>query len=75
MAERLAPVIVLVVGACSYLLVLHALLATDNVNFVPALLLLGSAVVPAAVLTFVAAETAIPSSRQRRWSSWRAWAA
>ena len=55
LAGQLAPVIVLVGGACSYLLVLHTLLVTDNVNFVPALLLLGSAVVPAAVLTLVAA--------------------
>ncbi|MGI3783569.1 MAG: PrsW family intramembrane metalloprotease [Janthinobacterium lividum] len=40
---------------------LRTLLHTDNVNFVPALLLLGSGVVPAAVLTFAAAGGARPA--------------
>lgn len=45
---------VLVLGTTSYLLVLQALITTDNMNFVPSLILLGSIVVPASVLVFAA---------------------
>ena len=53
-SQRLLWVAVLVVGVGAYLLVLRTLVATENVNFIPSLLLLGSAVVPATVLTFAA---------------------
>lgn len=52
--HRLAWVAVLVLGVAAYLLVLRTAVATQNVNFVPSLLLLGSAVVPGTVLTFAA---------------------
>lgn len=52
--HRLSWVAVLVLGVAAYLLVLRTAVATENVNFVPSLLLLGSAVVPATVLTFAA---------------------
>jgi protease PrsW len=52
--RRLSWIAVLVVGVAAYLLVLRTLVATENLNFVPSLLLLGSAVVPATVLTFAA---------------------
>ena len=52
--RRLAWLWVLVVGVVSYLLVLRALVATQNLNFVPSLILLGSVVVPASVLVFAA---------------------
>lgn len=45
---------VLVVGSALYLLVLRTLVATENLNFFPSLLLLGSVVVPASVLAFAA---------------------
>ena len=45
---------ILIAGVLSYLLVLRTLVATQNPNFVPSLILLGSAVVPASVLTFAA---------------------
>jgi RsiW-degrading membrane proteinase PrsW (M82 family) len=51
---RLAWLWVLVVGVVSYLLVLRTLVATQNLNFVPSLILLGSIVVPASVLVFAA---------------------
>ena len=51
---RLSWTAVLVVGVAAYLLVLRTLVGTENLNFVPSLLLLGSAVVPATVLTFAA---------------------
>lgn len=52
--QRLTWIAVLVVGVAAYLLVLRTLVNTENLNFVPSLLLLGSAVVPATVLTFAA---------------------
>ncbi len=51
---RLSWIAVLVVGVAAYLLVLRTLVGTENLNFVPSLLLLGSVVVPATVLTFAA---------------------
>lgn len=47
-------VVVLVVGIVLFELVRRTLIATQNPNFVPSLILLGAAVVPAAFLTFVA---------------------
>jgi len=52
--RRLTWLGVLVVGVVSYLLVLRTLVATQNLNFVPSLILLGSIVVPASVLVFAA---------------------
>jgi RsiW-degrading membrane proteinase PrsW (M82 family) len=52
--RRFAWLWVLVVGVISYLLVLRTLVATQNLNFVPSLILLGSIVVPASVLVFAA---------------------
>ena len=52
--HRLSWIAVLVLGVAAYLLVLRTAVATENVNFVPSLLLLGSAVVPGTVLTFAA---------------------
>lgn len=52
--RRLAWLWVLVAGAAAYLLVLRTLVATENLNFVPSLILLGSVVVPASVLVFAA---------------------
>lgn len=51
---RWAWVLVLVVGVVLFELVRRTLIATQNPNFVPSLILLGAAVVPAAFLTFVA---------------------
>jgi protease PrsW len=51
---RWAWVVVLVVGIVLFELVRRTLIATLNPNFVPSLILLGAAVVPAAFLTFVA---------------------
>jgi RsiW-degrading membrane proteinase PrsW (M82 family) len=45
---------VLVVGAALFELIRRAIVDTGNPNFVPALILLGAAVVPAAFVTFVA---------------------
>lgn len=55
---------VLALGTSCYLIVLRTLLTTNNLNLVPSLLLLGSAVVPAAVLifTWVRTGTIIPAS-------------
>ena len=52
--SRLGWLWVLLVGAAAYLLVLRTLVATENLNFVPSLILLGSIVVPASVLVFAA---------------------
>jgi RsiW-degrading membrane proteinase PrsW (M82 family) len=52
--HRLSWIAVLVIGIAAYLLVLRTAVRTENVNFVPSLLLLGSAVVPGTVLTFAA---------------------
>ncbi|GAA3557990.1 PrsW family intramembrane metalloprotease [Microlunatus spumicola] len=52
--HRLSWVAVLVLGVVAYLVVLRTAVATQNVNFIPSLLLLGSAVVPFTVLTFAA---------------------
>jgi protease PrsW len=52
--RRLLWLWILLAGVVSYLLVLRTLVATQNPNFVPSLILLGSVVVPATVLTFAA---------------------
>lgn len=52
--SRFSWVAVLVLGVAAYLLVLRTLVATQNTNFLPSLLLLGSIVVPASVLVFAA---------------------
>ncbi|MGI3786059.1 MAG: PrsW family glutamic-type intramembrane protease [Janthinobacterium lividum] len=52
--HRLSWIAVLVLGVAAYLIVLRTAVATQNVNFIPSLLLLGSAVVPGTVLTFAA---------------------
>ena len=52
--HRLLWLWILIGGVVSYLLVLRTLVATQNLNFMPSLILLGSAVVPASVLTFAA---------------------
>ncbi len=51
---RWAWVVVLVVGIVLFELVRRTLIATLNPNFVPSLILLGAAVIPAAFLTFIA---------------------
>jgi len=53
-ARRWSWVLVLVAGIVLYELVLHGVVATGNPNLVPALILLGAAVVPAAFVAFVA---------------------
>ena len=53
-ARRWSWVLVLVVGIVLYELVLRGVVATGNPNLVPALILLGAAVVPAAFVAFVA---------------------
>jgi RsiW-degrading membrane proteinase PrsW (M82 family) len=52
--HRLSWIAVLVLGVAAYLVVLRTAVATQNVNVIPSLLLLGSAVVPGTVLTFAA---------------------
>ena len=52
--RRLSWLWVLLGGVGAYLLLLRTLLATQNPNFFPSLILLGSIVVPASVLTFAA---------------------
>lgn len=52
--RRWSWVVVLVVGIVLFELVRRTLVATGNPNFVPSLILLGAAVVPATFLTFVA---------------------
>jgi protease PrsW len=54
LVRRLSWLWILVAGIGSYLIVLRTLVATENLNFVPSLILLGSAVVPASVLAFAA---------------------
>ena len=53
-ARRWSWVVVLAVGIALYELVLHGVAATANPNLLPALILLGAAVVPAAFVAFVA---------------------
>lgn len=63
--RRLAWLWVLLAGAGAYLLVLRTLVATENLNFVPSLILLGSIVVPASVLAFAASsgrQVLVPTS-------------
>ncbi|WP_328823583.1 PrsW family intramembrane metalloprotease [Microlunatus kandeliicorticis] len=52
--RRLSWIAVLVAGVIAYLLVLRTMVRTENPNFVPSLILLGSIVVPATVLVFAA---------------------
>jgi hypothetical protein len=52
--RRLSWLWVLLAGVGAYQLLLRTLLVTENPNFFPSLILLGSIVVPAAVLTFAA---------------------
>ena len=54
--RRLSWLWVLLAGVGAYLLLLRTLLVTENPNFFPSLILLGSIVVPAAVLTFAATD-------------------
>ena len=49
---RLSWLWVLLAGIVAYLLLLRTLVATQNPNFLPSLILFGSMVVPATVLTF-----------------------
>ena len=49
---RLSWLWVLLAGIGAYLLLLRTLLATQNPNFLPSMILFGSMVVPATVLTF-----------------------
>ncbi len=63
--RRFSWLAVLVVGVAAYLLVLRTLVATENLNFFPSLILLGSIVVPASVLTFAASsgrQVVVPTS-------------
>jgi RsiW-degrading membrane proteinase PrsW (M82 family) len=53
-ARRFAWLGVLILGVLAYVLVLHTLVRTENLNFVPSLILLGSIVVPITVLVFAA---------------------
>ncbi|HEY5980207.1 MAG TPA: PrsW family intramembrane metalloprotease [Microlunatus sp.] len=53
-AVRWAWLLVLVGGVAAYLIVLRTLIATQNPLYVPSLLLLGSAIVPASVLVYAA---------------------
>jgi len=50
--RRLDWLSVLLAGVVAYLLLLRTLVVTQNPNFLPSLILLGSTVVPATVLTF-----------------------
>jgi RsiW-degrading membrane proteinase PrsW (M82 family) len=52
LARRWAWAGVLVGGAVAYLAVMRVMLATENVNFFPSLLLIGAVTVPLAVLVF-----------------------
>lgn len=54
LVQRWAWLIVLVGGIAAYLIILRTLVATQNPLYVPSLLLLGSAVVPASVLVYAA---------------------
>lgn len=57
LSRRWAWLGVLVIGLALYLIVLRTLVRTQNLNFVPSLLLLGATVVPLAFLTFAQART------------------
>ncbi|KIR64223.1 MULTISPECIES: PrsW family intramembrane metalloprotease [Micromonospora] len=50
--RRWAWVAVLVLGVALYMLVLATLVDTRNINFIPALIMLGSSIAPATFLTF-----------------------
>lgn len=50
--RRLSWIAVLAAGVVSYLLVLRTLVATENLNFFPSLILLGAVTVPITVLVF-----------------------
>ncbi|MEO7587057.1 MAG: PrsW family glutamic-type intramembrane protease [Arachnia sp.] len=50
--QKLTWLVVLIAGVGFYLLVLRTLVATENINFFPSLILLGSITVPATVLVF-----------------------
>src|SRR5947209_4166573 len=52
-ARRWSWLLVLVVGATLFELVRHAVVSTDNPNLLPALILLGAAVVPCAFVVFI----------------------
>jgi protease PrsW len=52
--------LLLVGGVAAYLIVLRTTISTDNLNFIPSLILLGSIVVPAAVLVFAASGPQAP---------------
>jgi protease PrsW len=54
LARRWSWLLVLVVGWGLYEIVRRAVIATGNPNFLPALILLGAAVVPAAFVSFIA---------------------
>src|SRR5919199_5064582 len=54
MARRWSWVLVLVVGIALYEIVVRAVATTRNPNLLPALILLGAAVVPAAFVAFIA---------------------
>ncbi len=56
-ARRSGWIVVLLVGLALYFAVLETLVRTQNPNFVPALILLGASVVPAAFITFAQART------------------
>src|SRR3954451_25433200 len=53
-ARRWSWILVLVVGATLFELVRHAIVSTGNPNLVPALILLGAAVIPTAFVVFIA---------------------
>jgi protease PrsW len=52
-ARRFAWLVILVLGVALFLLVGNALVVTQNPNFVPSLILIGAAVVPAAFVAFL----------------------
>jgi RsiW-degrading membrane proteinase PrsW (M82 family) len=58
-ARRWSWLLVLLVGATLFELVRHAIVSTGNPNLVPALILLGAAVVPGAFVAFIASRRLI----------------
>src|SRR4051812_3234184 len=52
-ARRWSWIVVLVVGGALYGLVRHAIVTTGNPNLVPAMILLGAAVIPASFVAFI----------------------
>jgi RsiW-degrading membrane proteinase PrsW (M82 family) len=60
MGRKLGWLAVLVVGLALFALVYQTLIQTQNLNYVPAMILLGAAVMPATFVTYVA-------SRDGRW--------